>query len=162
MWRVANFLRREKRLEIMPLRADALARCVAMHAASFHRGWDETEFRALLADPTVVSAAAVDGRSGRLLSFVLSRRALDEAEILTIVVDRAARGAGVGGRLLADHMARLKAGGVRALFLEVDAGNKAALALYARAGFVKVGERKGYYATGAGPAATALILRADL
>jgi ribosomal-protein-alanine N-acetyltransferase len=42
--------------------------------------------------------------------------------------------------------------------LEVSANNEAARALYARAGFVEVGRRPRYYASGA----DALVLRLDL
>ncbi len=155
------FFRRKPRVEIGPLFPEAIASCVEIHAESFHRGWDEGEFRSLLRDPSVLSAAATDARTGMVIGFVLSRRALDEAEILTIAIARRARGAGAGQKLLDDHIGRLTHAGVRSLFLEVDGNNKAALALYARAGFTKVGERRGYYQTDAGPAASALILRRD-
>ena len=45
------------------------------------------------------------------------------------------RGRGLGGRLLAEAKASAAAYGVRALHLEVDAGNAAAQLLYARNGF---------------------------
>ncbi len=149
------------RFEIGPLRPAALAQCVEIHAQSFRRGWDGGEFRALLNDPSVRSAAALEVGAGELLGFVLSRRALEDAEILSIAVAKKARGAGVATRLLGHHIERLTELGVKSLFLEVEAGNTAALALYRRAGFRQVGERKGYYQTGSGPAATALILRRD-
>ena len=44
----------------------------------------------------------------------------------------------------------------------MDADNVAALALYQRFGFVKVGERAGYYRRPDGKPATALVMRRDL
>jgi ribosomal-protein-alanine N-acetyltransferase len=157
----AMFFQKVKIQHVGPLRADRIPECVVLHAGAFHRGWDEGEFRSLLRDPSVLSSAATDARSGRLVGFALSRRALDEAELLTIAVARKARGSGAGTKLLNEHLAKLTAAGVKSLFLEVDEGNAAALALYARAGFAKVGERRGYYQSNAGPAATALIMRWD-
>ena len=142
---------------VEPLRAAHVEACAAIHAGAFHRGWGADEIAALLADASVVSAAATS--ANKLLGFVLSRRAVDEAEILTIAVAAGARGKGVGRALLNDHLAALDRLGVARVYLEVDAGNAAALALYARAGFARVGERKGYYATGGGKPATALILK---
>jgi len=155
------FFRKAPKLQIGRLRPEAAAICAAIHAASFRHGWGEGEFAALLRDPSVVSAAALDPRSGDPVGFVLSRRALDEAEILSIAIAPKARGTGAGRLLLNHHIAQLTQAGVKSLYLEVEAGNAAALALYSRAGFKKVGERRGYYRTEAGPAATALILRRD-
>ncbi len=101
------------------------------------------------------------GRRQTLVGFVLSRLVLDEAEILTIAVAPKSRRRGVGGALLGAHLATLAAQGAKALFLEVEAGNHAALALYAQFNFYRVGARKAYYRKDAGPAAAALVLRRD-
>ena len=48
------------------------------------------------------------------------------------------------------------------LFLEVDETNTAAIALYRRLGFRKVGQRKAYYDAGDGSKNAALVMRLDL
>ena len=97
-----------------------------------------------------------------LLGFVLSRKAVAEAEILTIVLAPSARGGGHSHRLLREHLTALTFAGIRTVHLEVDEGNKPALKLYARHGFHKVGERKGYYPLPDGSRATALTMSATL
>jgi ribosomal-protein-alanine N-acetyltransferase len=134
---------------------DAVA-LAALHAASFNRGWSEHELEQLLTDRSVVADRAIGGR--RILGFILSRRAADEAEILSVAVARAAQGRGLARRLLDLHLRRLAGFGLRAVFLEVDEDNEPARRLYARAGFREVGRRPGYYAGGKG----ALVLRRDL
>ena len=52
--------------------------------------------------------------------------------------------------------------GAQAMFLEVDEHNAPALALYRRLGFVKVGQRSGYYRRGDGSRATAVVMRKAL
>ena len=76
---------------------------------------------------------------------MLARVAGGEAEILTLAVAPAARGKGLGHELLQAAIGKARALGADTMFLEVGADNPAALALYARSGFVKVGGRKGYY-----------------
>ena len=135
----------------------------AIHSEGFARPWSAVEIEALATDPAVFGDAAREGRpEGRLLAFVLSRAAADEAEILTIAVASSARGRGIGKALLARHAARLAASGVRALFLEVEETNAAARALYSRSGFVEVGRRGAYYPKPDGTRADALILRRAL
>jgi [ribosomal protein S18]-alanine N-acetyltransferase len=48
------------------------------------------------------------------------------------------------------------------MFLEVDQDNAQALALYDRLGFVRVGERTGYYRRRDGQPATAVVMRKAL
>ena len=52
--------------------------------------------------------------------------------------------------------------GARAIFLEVAADNLAALALYEGQGFVRIGERRGYYARRGAAPMSALVWRLDL
>ena len=88
----------------------------------------------------------------------MARVAADEAEILSLGVELAARRAGLGAALVAQAARGAQASGARAMFLEVATGNNAARALYRRLGFREAGRRKAYYAA----SEDALILRADL
>jgi ribosomal-protein-alanine N-acetyltransferase len=136
--------------------ADDAAAIAALHAASFGRGWSEGEVESLLVDSAVVADRAMIGR--RLVGFILTRHAADEAEVLSIAVDGRARRRGLGRRLLRRNLQRLATFGVGRVFLEVDAGNEPALALYRRMGFVEAGRREGYYRGTAGQVAPALVL----
>ena len=138
--------------------ADA-AQLAVLHGQSFRGGWSAEEFERLLADRSITAHRAMAGR--RLIGFIISRGAADEAEILSVAVVASARRRGTARRLLNMHMGRLTANGVRRLLLEVDEGNAAARHLYARAGFYEVGRRQGYYQRGSG-AAAALMLCRDL
>ncbi len=139
--------------------ADAAA-CAHLHRTSFAHPWSAAEFEALMNDPACV-ADGIEIKSS-LAGFILSRRAADEAEVLTIVVAPDSRRHGHGQRLLAAHLARLAALRVKNLFLEVDEANAGALALYRRFGFAVEGRRKSYYAKAEGKAGDALIMRRAL
>ena len=135
------------------------AACATIHARAFHQGWSAQEIADLAAEPSVLAHVALDSTETRVLGFSLARCAGQEAEILTIVVDVAAQGRGLGRVLLQTQLEVMATQGVREVFLEVEAGNAAALALYKRRGFAQVGERKAYYARPGLPPASALILR---
>jgi len=145
-----------------PIGLERSAECALVHAASFAYPWDETDFEQLLVRPEVLAEGAIETSDCSLSGFILSRAALDEAEILTIAVIPERRRCGVGAALLATHFAALWARGVTQLFLEVDADNAAARSLYAASGFRQVATRESYYRkTGARPA-SALVMRLDL
>ena len=139
--------------------ADDLA---ALHAHAFRHGWPATEMEALIADPTVTTVVARQGRTPytrRPVGFVMARAAADEAEILTVVVAPKRRGRGIGRQMMDETIRRLYFLRVGALFLEVDESNEPAISLYRRLGFREVGRRANYYAGGT---ANALVMRADL
>ena len=77
----------------------------------------------LITSSSTVGAAALDPVSGRLLGFVLSRLAADEAEILTIAVDAAHQGRGVGRALLSENLRQVANAGAKEMFLEVAKDN---------------------------------------
>ena len=145
--------------DIRWLRPDMAEACAAIHAQAFAHPWSVHDLEAMLAAANTVAQGAVEQT---LVGFIISRRAADEAEVLTIGVAAAARGRGIGGRLLGAHLPQLVQRGVRRLFLEVDVGNEPALALYRRFGFAEASRRVGYYALPDGSRSTALVLRCDI
>ena len=68
-----------------------------------------------------------------------------EGDITNVAVKRSRQKEGIGGRMLAELLARLEGAGVGTLFLEVRAGNAGAIHLYRKLGFEEVGVRKNYY-----------------
>ena len=139
--------------------SDAAA-LAALHAESFRRGWSEEEIERLLIDRAVVADVALMGETPA--GFVMSRCAVDEAEILSVAVAPARRGRGLAGRLVALHLGRLAGIGIVRVFLEVDRDNVPACRLYRSAGFREVGQRPGYYARPGAAPAVALVMRRDL
>jgi [ribosomal protein S18]-alanine N-acetyltransferase len=141
-------------------------RLAGIHAESFPGAeWSALDIAALLREETVFGLVARRANlfgTRSAVAFVLVRVVAGEAEILTIAVAPSHRRRGVARDLMEHVFRRLYHDRAEALFLEVDAGNAAALALYRRLRFRKVGERKGYYAHGSVPGASALVMRADL
>ena len=82
-----------------------------------------------------------------------------ESELELIAVCPEAQRRGVARRLFEDLAAELSAAGAAEVNLEVRAGNRAALGLYRKLGFVESGRRKGYYQN---PVEDALQLRLGL
>ena len=155
-------LRRSSPPVIRPLRPDKAEACARLHAQGFAHPWSSQEVAQLIAGSSTLAAAALDPANGRLRGFVLSRLAVDEAEILTIAVDSAYQGRGVARALLSENLRQAANAGAKAMFLEVGKDNAPALALYDRFGFVKVGERAGYYRRNDGTRSAAVIMRKAL
>ena len=152
------FARAEPMLsEAGPRDAGAIA---ALHAVSFRRGWSEQEVEGLLLDRQVIAHRAL--LRGKLTGFIMSRLAADEAEILSVAVAARSQGRGLARKMLNLHLRRLAGLSARAVFLEVDEHNVAAIRLYDRAGFREVARRPNYYPGAGDKPAAALVLRRDL
>ena len=156
--KLLGWWRRPARPALRALGGAAAGKCAALHGQSFAHGWSRVEFERLIAADNILADGAFD-RAGRLLGFVLSRHMRPEAEIMTVAVASAQRGAGLGRALLAFHIARLEAIGIADIFLEVETGNAPALALYKRYDFAEVGARPNYYRKADGARAGALVLK---
>lgn len=92
---------------------------------------------------------------GQIVGYAGLDRGGSVADVMTIAVTPAARGTGLGRRLLS-RLLEL-ADGAEAVMLEVRADNEAARSLYASAGFELVSTRRRYYGD-----VDALVLRALL
>jgi ribosomal-protein-alanine N-acetyltransferase len=130
----------------------------AIHAGSFARAWDETAMSEILATPGTLALLASQVPGEEPQGLLVARVAGDEAEILTLCVQPAHRREGLAQALLVTAIVTLRALGSKRLFLEVEDGNLAALALYQRAGAAEVGQRRGYYEHGANAAIFSLAL----
>jgi ribosomal-protein-alanine N-acetyltransferase len=145
---------------IEPATVRDAARLAQLHGASFHRGWGEGEFEAMLAERNTLVHRLRLGR--KIIGFAVSRMAADEAEILSIAIDAGHRGRGLSRELLLTHLGHLAGRGVRTVFLEVEENNQPARRLYERAGFGVVGRRERYYREANGEQLNALLMRRDL
>ncbi len=130
-------------MRITPFCAVHAEAAAALHARCFVRGWPAEDFRTYAGSGPYSGVAAL--RNGLLAGFAIIRLAADEAEILTLASDPESRRQGIGLRMLQRVVSELPAYGVRTIFLEVGAGNAAALGLYRNAGFTAAGLRPGYY-----------------
>lgn len=149
---------------VEPMGSDDVPVVARLHREGFGRAWSDGEFAGLLAQDTVFGfmARRTGQPSAEPAGFVLARLAAGEAEILTIAVTRAKRRKGIGRALMDAVLRHLHAERAESLFLEVDQGNTAAIALYRRLGFAEVARRKAYYGDMADSDGSALIMRLDL
>ncbi len=106
------------------------------------KGWPAADFERYLRDKTILI-------HGNDTCFAVFRLAGPEAEILTLATHPDAQGKGRASAMLHDALNALTSERIEDVFLEVADDNTAAVALYARAGFVQFSTRRNYYANGA-------------
>ncbi|WP_182084241.1 GNAT family N-acetyltransferase [Aureimonas sp. ME7] len=145
-----------------PLAADDVEWAAALHSQAFSQPWSGDEFAALLSQRGTFGYVVRRSGAVRPLGVVLARLAAGEAEILTIVVDKAARGKGFGRLLMDNTLQHLHAERAESLFLEVEETNAPALKLYRHLRFEEVGRRPAYYTAPDGTKQNALILKRTL
>jgi ribosomal-protein-alanine N-acetyltransferase len=107
------------------------------------------------------SAWLLRNAAGSLAAYSVMMMVLDEAHLLNLSVARAAQRSGLGWRTL-DWMADVARGyGGRTMLLEVRPSNEAAIRLYQRYGFDRIGVRRGYYPAEGGRE-DAIVMRISL
>lgn len=102
------------------------------------------------------------GSENQVLGYILFRAMADEAELLSLGVEKSHQNKGLAKSLMAEMITFLKGQGVKDLFLEVDEGNSAAIGLYRAFGAEIVGRRKGYYRKPDGTLSDALTKKITL
>ena len=111
-----------------------------------------------LMDDTAVSYVATASGARVVVGFVIGRIVGEDAEVLWVGVDPEWRRAGVGSHLLGGFERGAGRLGAARIVFEVAEDNAAALGLYAKVGYERVGARPGYYARPGGAAVDAVIL----
>jgi ribosomal protein S18 acetylase RimI-like enzyme len=137
-------------VRITPATGDDLGALVAIEDASFATDrLSARQYRHHIGSPRARVLVARAAGGGIVASAVLFLRPRwRDARLYSIAVAAAARGQGLGARLLAACQRAAIDAGAQRLRLEVRAGNHPAIALYARAGYRQTGRLAGYYADG--------------
>jgi len=89
--------------------------------------------------------ASVLEYNDQLIGYTILSTAAAEAHILNLCVDPDFRNKGYGNELLEHLLDYARSVGIARVFLEVRPSNEAAIRLYERAGFARLGVRKSYY-----------------
>lgn len=90
-----------------------------------------------------------------IVGFCIARMSFDTADITDVAVTPDMQRKGIGGMLISSLFEEGERLGVMNYMLEVRAGNEAAIALYSKYGFEKIGVRNNYYQS---PAEDALLM----
>lgn len=138
---------------LAPLRWWHLEQCAALDRILFGPDvWSAETFWAELAAPGrwYVAALAGDPPDGdeRVLGYAGIAVTGTEADVQTVAVAPAARGTGLGRRLLDALTAEAAHQQVTTMLLEVRADNTPAITLYRSAGFEQIAIRRRYYQPG--------------
>lgn len=126
-----------------------------IHTSSFNNHWHEPQFKALLNS----------GAKGWLIeeaTFILTRSAADEVEILTLATHPKHRQKGYAKDMVNHCITTFKAQKYSVIFLEVRDDNLIAQTLYQALGFQQTATRKSYYAMPDGTRKDAIIMRLSL
>lgn len=130
-------------LLIRPICAEDAPALAALEREIFSMPWSEAAFAAL---PGQSHSLYLVAQSGQLLVGCAGLTVLgSEGDIDKVMVRAAFRGQGIASALLAELMNRGEALGIRDFTLEVRAGNRPAIGLYEKFGFVSEGVRPGFY-----------------
>lgn len=136
--------------------ADLLA---AIHKECFPNYWNIDAFSDFF---SVSGTHALLMQDGQPLGMLVYRQAHEDADIITVCVLPQARRSGIARALMTIAMASLKEMGAKKLFLDVEDGNSAALALYESLGFTHIRRRKLYYRQKNGSYTDALVMSRKL
>ena len=140
-------------LTILPLTLETAAEVADIEKLCFSDPWSlrSLRYEAISAGSHYLTAIS----SEKVVGYIGMRRVLDEGHITNLATSPDYRRRGIAARLLEALIAHAKAEALSFLTLEVRAGNAAAIALYSRYGFEKVGRRAGYYRS---PAEDAILM----
>jgi ribosomal-protein-alanine N-acetyltransferase len=136
------------RIEISPMRIEDLPQVLAIERNSFDDPWRPEHFLHEMLLNRDACCVCVRGTGDRVEAYACIWFVGRKLQINNIAVRPAARGRGLGMRLL-DRLLEMGTGrGCRSARLDVRPSNRPAVELYHRAGFRIAGIRRGYYGGG--------------
>ena len=128
------------------LKAEQLDQVLAIEEASFQHPWKRQAFEEELARRDAAHFAILSPGSRQVIAYGFVRVVSSEMHLLKIAVAPKWRRGGVATWALKQSFDQARSSGVEKVYLEVRAGNRAAISLYDKLEFVQVGIRHRYYA----------------
>lgn len=132
-----------------------LPQIMEIERACFSDPWSENSMTAQLTGK--YSLCALASCNGEIAGYVMAVALYEGAEILNVAVSPSHRRQGLGRMMMESILSQCRQKGVERAFLEVRAGNDAAIRLYESFGFKKYGVRKDYYIEPAEDAALMVV-----
>jgi ribosomal-protein-alanine N-acetyltransferase len=132
--------------ELLALRPEHLEHCLALDQRSLDGLWSSSQWATELAAPLRPGLGL--WQQGELRAMACGWLILEELHITLVAVDPGQRRQGLGRQVLQALLDDGRSRGAERATLEVASGNTAARALYADAGFLSAGCRRGYYRNG--------------
>ena len=149
---------RELRLE--PLLAALLDGVVAVEQRAYAHAWTRINFLDALHSGYHAEVLLAD--DGEVLGYFVAMKGVDEVHLLNITVAPEHQGQGLAKLLLDVLEIWTRGQSVVWLWLEVRVGNAAAIRVYERQGFRRVGLRKEYYPAANGQRESAIVMSMQL
>ena len=130
-----------------------------IHRRCFPHYWDINAFNDFFA---IEGTHALLAESEQPVGMMVYRIAGDQADIMTIAVLPEHRRQGLAAALVEKALADIATHKIDTLFLDVEDGNVAAIALYEKYGFSHLRRRKLYYRQKDGTCTDALVMQRKL
>jgi len=135
-----------KNVHILPLQKKDLPAVQLIEQQSYPHPWTDAQFLQELENP--VAAIDLLWLAEQLAGYICYWLIAGEMQILNIATSPQFRRRGIAGKLLQHAFSVCAQQGLEQAFLEVRVGNRAAISLYQREGFVADVLRRGYYRDG--------------
>lgn len=132
-------------MNIIKMTAEHCAAVAEIEKECFSEPWSENALRDGVARDDARYFVAVSG--GEAVGYIGSHTVLGEVSITNIAVKKAMRRRGAANALLNTLLEDCKKANDEFVTLEVRTSNAAAIALYEKNGFKKVGTRKNFYSS---------------
>ena len=123
------------------LKIDSLYECYWKVEDDYEKKWAKKDFASFISNHENIFILSHPKPVGYLKAKVTR----DEIEIISILIDKKFRKAGIGKRLLYKLINIALKKKIQNVFLEVSVENQIAINLYKKFNFIRVGKRKNYY-----------------
>lgn len=141
-------------MKLLPARVDDFNALVLLDADAGPYPWSLMALQQALKQ----SRVWLIEHDGERCGFLVGESVLDESSLLHLAVAAPFQGRGLARQALKHWLAQLQRLGQQRCILEVRPSNAAALKVYRRLGFAKIGQRQRYYADGEDALVMALTL----